>query len=137
MAEALALAGFLGALRQKNRAVPINAAEALLLIASGIDNIPDLQQAMRDQEGNALPPATISRLISLLRGRARYDQGRWLESPYSLLDVRPHPHRRGLQLQLSAAGKRLIRSHFGAYTRTTLLGPELSTCDEKSECPST
>lgn len=133
MAEALALAGFLGALRQKNRAVPINAAEALLLIASGIDNIPDLQVAMRDQEGNALPPATISRLISLLRGRARYDQGRWLESPYSLLDVRPHPHRRGLQLQLSDAGKRLISSYFGAYRCTNLLGVQRSTCDKKSQ----
>jgi hypothetical protein len=133
MAEALALAGFLGALRQKNRAVPINAAEALLLIASGIDNIPDLQQAMRDQEGNALPPATISRLISLLRGRARYDQGRWLESPYSLLDVRPHPHRRGLQLQLSDAGRRLMRSYFGAYTCTSLLADQQSTCDKKSQ----
>jgi hypothetical protein len=136
MAEALAVAGFLGALRQKNRAVPINAAEALLLIASGIDNIPDLQQAMRDQEGKALPPATISRLISLLRGRARYDQGQWLESPYSLLDVRPHPHRRGLQLQLSDAGARLIRSYFGENTCTTLLGPQPSTCDEKIQCPS-
>ena len=131
MAEALALAGFLGALRQKNRAVPINAAEALLLIASGIDNIPDLQQAMRDPEGKALPPATISRLISLLRGRARYERGKWLESPYSLLDVRPHPHRRGLQLQLSTAGEQLIHSYFGGYARTTLLGPDQSTCDEQ------
>lgn len=133
MADALAVAGFLGALRQKNRAVPMSAAEALLLIASGIDNIPDLQVAMRDQEGNALPPATISRLISLLRGRARYDQGRWLESPYSLLDVRPHPHRRGLQLQLSDAGRQLMRSYFGAYGCTNLLVDQQSTCDKKSQ----
>lgn len=133
MTNTLALAGFLGALRQKNRAVPINAAEALLLIASGIDNIPDLQQAMRDADGNALPPATISRLISLLRGRARYDQGRWLESPYSLLEVRPHPHRRGLQLRLSDAGLRLIHTHFDANACTTLLGESQSTCDEKKQ----
>lgn len=133
MTNTLALAGFLGALRQKNRAVPINAAEALLLVASGIDNIPDLQQAMRDADGNALPPATISRLISLLRGRARYDQGKWLESPYSLLEVRPHPHRRGLQLRLSAAGQRLISSHFESYACTTLLGESRSTCDEKTQ----
>lgn len=137
MTSAYALAGFLGALRQKNRAVPINAAEALLLIAAGIDNIPDLQQAMRDAEGNALPPATISRLVSLLRGRARYDQGKWLESPYSLLEVRPHPHRRGLQLRLSDAGERLMRSHFDANACTSLLGPSPSTCDEESQCPST
>lgn len=128
------LASFLGALRQKNRAVPINAAEALLLIASGIDNIPDLQRAMRDSDGNSLAPATISRLISLLRGRARYHQGTWVESPYSLLDVRPHPHRRGLQLQLSAAGKQLISNYFGEYSRTTNLGVPPSTCDEKSQC---
>ncbi|QTP86375.1 hypothetical protein SSRP02_p019 [Synechococcus phage S-SRP02] len=124
-------------MRVTNRAVPINAAEALLLIASGIDNVPELQQAMRDANGNALPAATISRLISLLRGRARYNQGRWLESPYSLLEVRPHPHRKGLQLQLSAAGKRLINLHFGAYTCTSNLGAEPSTCDEKRQCPST
>lgn len=137
MSDPSALAGFLGALRVTNRAVPINAAEALLLIASGIDNVPELQQAMRDANGNALPAATISRLISLLRGRARYNQGRWLESPYSLLEVRPHPHRKGLQLQLSAAGKRLINLHFGAYTCTSNLGAEPSTCDEKRQCPST
>lgn len=130
----IALAGFLGALRQKNRAVPVNAAEALLLIASGIDNIPDLQRAMRDSEGNALPSATISRLISLLRGRARYDEGRWVESPYSLLEVRPHPHRRGLELRLSAAGEQLIGTYFQGYSCTSALGERQSTRDEKSQC---
>lgn len=133
MSNALALARFLGALRLKNRAVPINAAEALLLIASGIDNIPDLQRAMQDLHGNALPAATISRLVSLLRGRARYHQGSWVESPYGLIDVRPHPHRRGMQLQLSDAGQQLIRTYFGANTCTIPLGAELFTCDEKSQ----
>lgn len=130
----LALAGFLGALRQKNRAVPINAAEALLLIASGVDNIPDLQRAMRDPDGNVAPPATVSRLVSLLRGRARYREGSWIESPYSLLDVRPHPHRRGLQLQLSAAGKHLIHTYFGQHICSTNLGAQPSTCDEETQC---
>lgn len=133
MTTPVTLAGFLGALRQRNRAVPMPAAEALLLIASGIDNIPDLQQAMRDGEGRPLPPATVNRLISLLRGRARYQRGQWVESPFTLLDVRRHPHRRGLQLQLSEAGTQLIDSHFGAYTCTSHLGGELSTCDEKSQ----
>lgn len=133
MSNALALARFLGALRLKNRAVPINAAEALLLIASGIDNIPDLQRAMQDLHGNALPAATISRLVSLLRGRARYHQGSWVESPYGLIDVRPHPHRRGMQLQLSDAGQQLIRTYFGANGCTIPLGAELSTCEEKSQ----
>lgn len=132
MSNALTLARFLGALRLKNRAVPINAAEALLLIASGIDNIPDLQRAMQDLHGNALPAATISRLVSLLRGRARYHQGAWVESPYGLVEVRPHPHRRGMQLQLSDAGQQLIRTYFGQNSCTIDLGAELSTCEEKS-----
>lgn len=130
MTDALAIARFLGALRLKNRAVPINAAEALLLIASGIDNIPDLQNAMRDADGNALPAATMSRLVSLLRGRARYHQGAWVESPYGLVEVRPHPHRRGMQLQLSEEGKRLISVYFGKNMRTIPLGAQPSTCEE-------
>jgi hypothetical protein len=133
MSNALALASFLGALRLKNRAVPINAAEALLLIAAGIDNVPDLQKAMRDLHGNALPAATMSRLVSLLRGRARYHQGAWVESPYGLIDVRPHPHRRGMQLQLSDAGLQLIRTYFGENSCTICLGVEPSTCEEKSQ----
>lgn len=134
MTTPVAVAGLLGALRQNNRAVPLACAEALLLIAAGVDNIPDLQQAMRDGQGSPMPPSTISRLISLLRGRARYNQGRWIESPYTLLEVRPHPHRKGLQLHLSAAGQQLIRSHFESYGSLTDLGPEPSTCDEKTQC---
>lgn len=113
MKDAIAFAGFLGALRQKGRAVPIGAAEALLLIAAGVDSVADLHSAMRDSDGNPLPAATMSRLVSLLRGRARYSQGAWVESPYGLIDVRPHPHRRGMQLQLSAAGLQLIHTYFG------------------------
>ncbi len=131
MADPIAVARFLGALRQKNRAVPINAAEALLLVASGVDNIPDLQRAMQDADGKLLPAATISRVVSLLRGRACYRQGGWVESPYGLIEVRPHPHRRGLQLQLSAAGKQLICCCFEQYNCTNLLGVEHSTCDAK------
>jgi len=132
MADPIAVARFLGALRQKNRAVPMNAAEALLLVASGVDNIPDLQRAMQDPQGKLLPAATISRVVSLLRGRACYRQGSWVESPYGLIEVRPHPHRRGMQLQLSAAGKQLMRSCFAQYNCANLLGAEHSTCDEKS-----
>ena len=127
------VARFLGALRQKNRVVPIETAETLLLIAAGIDNIPDLQRAMCDTEGNALPAATISRLIALLRGKARYHQGNWVESPYSLLDVRPHPHRRGHQLRLSDVGQQLIGSHFNDYIPQLVLGATSSTCEEKAQ----
>ena len=127
------VARFLGALRQKNRVVPIETAETLLLIAAGIDNIPDLQRAMCDTEGNALPAATISRLIALLRGKARYHQGNWVESPYSLLDVRPHPHRRGHQLRLSDVGQQLIGSYFNDYIPQLVLGATSSTCEEKAQ----
>jgi hypothetical protein len=133
MADPIAVARFLGALRQKNRAVPMNAAEALLLVAAGVDNIPDLQRAMQDPHGKVLPAATISRLVSLLRGRACYRQGTWVESPYGLLEVRPHPHRRGLQLQLSAAGAQLIDACFGANKCNSLLVDQQSTCDKKSQ----
>lgn len=133
MPDPIAVARFLGALRQKNRAVPLNAAEALLLVASGVDNIPDLQRAMQDPDGKLLPAATISRLVSLLRGRACYRQGSWVESPYVLLEARPHPHRRGLQLQLSAAGEQLIRLYFGKNNCTSLLGVDRSTCEGKKQ----
>lgn len=127
------VARFLGALRQKNRVVPLETAETLLLIAAGIDNIPDLQRAMCDSDGNVLPAATISRLIALLRGKARYHQGNWVESPYSLLDVRPHPHRRGHQLRLSDVGQQLIGSYFEGYIPKPVLGATSSTCEEKSQ----
>lgn len=127
------VARFLGALRQKNRVVPLETAETLLLIAAGIDNIPDLQRAMCDSDGNVLPAATISRLIALLRGKARYHQGNWVESPYSLLDVRPHPHRRGHQLRLSDVGQQLIGSFFEGYIPKPVLGATSSTCEEKSQ----
>lgn len=129
-------ARFLGALRQKNRVVPLETAETLLLIAAGIDNVPDLQRAMSDSDGKLLPAATVSRLIALLRGKARYHQGSWVESPYSLLDVRPHPHRRGHQLQLSAVGQQLISSYFGEYVCSTPLVVSPSTCEEETLCPS-
>jgi hypothetical protein len=133
MPDPIAVARFLGALRQKNRAVPLNAAEALLLVASGVDNIPDLQRAMQDPHGKLLPASTISRLVSLLRGRACYRQGSWVESPYELLEVRPHPHRQGLQLQLSAAGKQLIDGCFGARRCNNLLVDQQSACDGESQ----
>jgi hypothetical protein len=86
----------------------VNAAEALLLIAAGVDHVSDLQAAMPDETGQPLPGATTARLVALLRGRARYAAGRWIESPFSLVEVRRHPHRGGQQLSLSPQGKALI-----------------------------
>jgi hypothetical protein len=107
------MATFLAHLRTTGRGIPVNAAEALLLIASGVDHIAELQQAMPDTTGEPLPPATTARLVGLLRGRARYAAGKWIESPFSLVSVRPHPHRRGQQLLLSEQGQQLINAFFG------------------------
>lgn len=107
-ASCLQLARFLAHLRASGRGIPVNAAEALLLIAAGVDHVSDLQAAMPDETGQPLPGATTARLVALLRGRARYAAGRWIESPFALVEVRRHPHRGGQQLLLSQQGKALI-----------------------------
>ena len=76
MSQAVSFANFLGSLRKKGKIVPIEAAEALLLIAAGIDTMGALRQAMPDSDGNPLAASSASRLISQLRGRARYSQGK-------------------------------------------------------------
>lgn len=116
--DLFALAALLRCLRRTGRTIPIGAAEALLLIGAGVDSVPELQTAMGDGT-TPLAAATVSRLLSLLRGRARYDRGEWRESPYgALVQVRPHPHRRGLQLLLSSEAHSLLHE----YKSTTLLG---------------
>jgi hypothetical protein len=108
----LQVARFLAHLRASGRGIPVNAAEALLLIAAGVDHVSDLQQAMPDEQGQPLPGATTARLVGLLRGRSRFAAGKWIESPFSLVSVRPHPHRRGQQLQLTQQGQQLICAFF-------------------------
>lgn len=109
----LQMARFLAHLRSSGRGIPVNAAEALLLIAAGVDHVSDLQAAMPDEKGQPLPGATTARLVALLRGRARYVGDRWIESPFSLVEVRKHPHRRGQQLQLSPQGQQLVNAFLG------------------------
>jgi hypothetical protein len=93
----------------KDRGIPVNAAEALLRIAAGqADHIADLQQVMLDENGQPAPPASTARVVALLRGRARYARGKWIESPFSLIEVRKHPHRGGQQLLLSPQGRQLV-----------------------------
>lgn len=96
--DPLMVASFLHGLRLEGRAVPLSAAEAFCLIAGGIDNLPELQRAM------GLDPAACNRLISFLRGRARLSAGRWIEGGPGFVEVRRHPHRRGMQLRLSPSG---------------------------------
>ena len=82
------------------------AAEALLWIAGGIDHGSDLAEAM------GMDPSTANRTIALLRGRTRWREGRSMPSPYSLIELRKHPHRRGFQLSLTSDGQQLIDSTF-------------------------
>jgi hypothetical protein len=131
------MAHFLAHLRTSGRGVPVNAAEALLLIAGGVDHVSDLGRAMTDEQGQPLSGSTTARLVGLLRGRARYAHGRWIESPFSLVEIRRHPHRRGQQLKLSDQGQELISQFFpdaiahpGAVD-TQHLGVDQTTCDEQ------
>lgn len=136
------MAVFLAHLRISGRGIPVNAAEAFLLIAAGVDHVGDLQDAMTDADGTRLPGATTARLVALLRGRARLVRGRWIESPFSLITVKPHPHRRGHQLLLSDQGQLLLDSFFVQPTPGKLkdrgelqpvgLVVDGPTCDENS-----
>lgn len=128
-----AMAGLLRELRATDRPIPIGAAEALLLIACGVDHVSDLQEAMGGGSGRndgPLPGATASRLVGLLRGRSRYDCGSWRHSPLRLVVTRPHPHRRGQQLLLSEEGAAAINRHLSQYLCSSLLGAEGSTSEE-------
>lgn len=107
------LALLLAHLRTHGRVVPVTAAEALLLIASGIDHRADLAKAMQDAEGRPLSASTCDRIVALLRGGAKYHaQAGWVESPFSLVEIRKHPHRQGAQIMLSENGKALITAFF-------------------------
>lgn len=122
-ADLLTVAALLQRLRGTGRIIPVGAVEALLRIGAGVDSVTELAAAMGTDD-TPLPPASISRLVSLLRGRARYDKGEWRESPYgALIEVRKHPHRKGLQLLLSAEGMELLSLYLGQECAcTTLLG---------------
>ena len=107
-----AVAGMLGGLRQASvrsrfdAGIPLVAVEALLWIASGIDNVPELQQQMGLSSGQA------SRTLSLLRGRGRLEHGKWIESPIGLVRVSSHPHRPGYRIQLTDEALQLVASTF-------------------------
>ena len=110
------MAQFLSHLRVSGRGIPVNAAEALLLIAAGVDHVADLQAAMTDAQGRPLTASTAARLVALLRGRARYVGQRqtFVESPFALVEARPHPHRKGLQYSLTKNGRLLLDTFFPA-----------------------
>jgi len=93
---------FLAAFDVPNRAVPVDAARILLAVADGCDHVSDITTR------TGLPPRTTARLVKLLAGRDRYKAGAWVSSPFSLVEVRPHPHRAGEQIQLSDQGKQVL-----------------------------
>ena len=112
MSSLQSVAGLLGGLRKASvrsrfdAGIPLVAAEALMWIASGIDNMPELQAHMGLSSGQA------SRTLSLLRGRGRLENGRWVESRIGLVTVSSHPHRRGYRLQLTDEALELLHSTF-------------------------
>ena len=112
MSSLQSVAGLLGGLRKASvrsrfdAGIPLVAAEALMWIASGIDNMPELQAHMGLSSGQA------SRTLSLLRGRGRLENGRWVESRIGLVTVSSHPYRRGYRLQLTDEALELLHSTF-------------------------
>ena len=51
-----------------------------------------------------------------------------MPSPYSLIELRKHPHRRGFHLSLTAEGRELISSTFDIPTGNPYTSAEKTTC---------
>lgn len=100
------LADWLAAIRSAQPTLPLVAVEVLLRVAEGIDCTRDLAEAMP-----GVHRTIIDRALAQLRGRSRWDQGHWIDSPLQLLQTRPHPHIAGaLHYSLSPNGQDLINS---------------------------
>ncbi|BAQ94460.1 hypothetical protein HOQ56_gp35 [uncultured phage_MedDCM-OCT-S38-C3] len=78
--------------------------EGFLLISEGVDNIPDLAAAMD------CPYSQANRVVSCLKGRGRYHQGKFIDSELALIQTSQHPHQRGQQLTLTRTGTRLLKN---------------------------
>jgi len=102
----ISLADWLAAIRTAQPTLPLVAVEVLLRVADGIDCTRDMAEAMP-----GVHRTTIDRALAQLRGRSRWDQGHWIESPLQLLQTRPHPHIAGaLHYSLSPNGRDLVRA---------------------------
>ena len=103
---------FLSEFRKSSRQISTTQVEALLLIASGIDNVSDLQQAMFLNDGSPFPRSSAGRIINYLGGRGRYSAGKWInQGGEPLIKRREHPHKRGYQLMLTDEGEKLIKCY--------------------------
>jgi len=80
----------------------LHALEGFLLIAQGVDSASELRCRLD------CTPSQANRIVNCLKGRGRYRDGRWLDSPFCLVEGRQHPHQRGQQLVLSSTGKQLL-----------------------------
>jgi hypothetical protein len=96
------LLSFLAAFDVPGRVIPAGAVGAFLAVAEGCDHVTDVTTRL------GIPARTAARLLKLLAGHARYVEGRWVDSPLALLDLRPHPHRQGEQYRLSQQGRELL-----------------------------
>ena len=114
------LLSFLAAFDVPNRVIPAGAVGAFLAVAEGCDHVSDLTVRL------GIPARTAARLLKLLAGHGRYVEGRWIESPFALVEARPHPHRQGEQYRLSQQGRELL-------TRLGPWGLELLGTPGKSE----
>ena len=107
------LAAFLSEFRRNNSHVSTTQVEALLLVASGVDHVSDLQNAMFNDEGKPFPRSTTNRIVNYLVGRGRYREGKWINSKCdALVQRRNHPHKQGYQLSLTEEGQKLIGAYF-------------------------
>jgi hypothetical protein len=96
------LLSFLSAFDVPNRVIPAGAVGAFLAVAEGCDHVNEVTVRL------GIPARTTARLLKLLAGHGRYVKGKWIDAPFALVDVRPHPHRGGEQYRLSEQGRELL-----------------------------
>lgn len=105
------VAGLLAGMRQaaktaRSQAMHPAVPEVLLWIAAGVDHRQDLVKV------SGLSDREVRRICHTLCGKGYKQGATYADSAFRLVKVRPHPHRRGEQLALTAEGKDLISSTF-------------------------
>jgi len=105
------VAGLMAGLRQAAKTARAQAMhpavpEVLLWIAAGVDHRQDITKV------SGLSDREVRRICHTLSGKGYRQGGRIVDSAFDLVAVRRHPHRRGDQLVLTAAGQSLISSTF-------------------------
>lgn len=109
MSSPAQVAALIGGIRTAQPGIRASAIEALLLIASGVDSAAELQRRMQ------IDPSSAGRIVSQLTGRGTLGRSSH-RSNLRLVQRRRHPHRRGMQLALTAEARTLISSTFALPT---------------------